>query len=208
MSEAAAGEQARSERLRSLGSAMLHEASGRIGALGPQIRPAWCGARLAGRCRTVLSATGDNLAVHHAVERVAVGEVICLAAPGGHSFGVWGEVITRSAVQRGAAGLVMSCAVRDIDAIEALAFPVFAPGHSIQGTVKRDAGRHGIPIRIGQALIRHGDWIVGDSDGCVVITAQRVDELIAIAEQKVETEQHVMTAISSGASSRTALALP
>lgn len=157
---------------------------------------------------TVLAASGDNLAAHHAIERVQGGEVICLAAPAGSGFGVWGEITTSSALERGAAGLVTSCGVRDIEAIQALGFPIFAAAHAIQGTVKRDPGRHGVPIRIGRALIRPGDWIVGDADGCVVIAREQLESVVVAAESKLEAEDSVLAAIAAGSTSRRALALP
>jgi 4-hydroxy-4-methyl-2-oxoglutarate aldolase len=187
---------------------MLHEASGRHGSLGPEICPAWPGARLAGRCRTVRAAAGDNLAAHYAIERTQPGEVICLAAPAGALFAVWGEITTSSAQQRGAAGLVTSCAVRDVGVIESLGFPVFAAATTIQGTIKHNRGAHDVPIRIGRALILPGDWIVADADGCVVIPADRLADIAETAERKVTIETRVLAEIEVGASSRQALGLP
>jgi 4-hydroxy-4-methyl-2-oxoglutarate aldolase len=162
---------------------------------------------VAGSCRTIRAAAGDNLAIHHALDRLQPNEILCVAAPGAPSFGVWGEITTTYALQQGAAGLVTSCGVRDIAAIEAIGFPVFAAAHAIQGTVKRDSGEHEVPVRIGQALIRQGDWIVCDADGCVVIAAEQVEELALAAESKAHVEAEVMDAIRAGASTRRALAL-
>jgi 4-hydroxy-4-methyl-2-oxoglutarate aldolase len=146
--------------------------------------------------------------VHHALERVEPGEVICYAAPGSPWFGVWGEITTVAAIERGSAGLVTGCGVRDLEAIEAAAFPVFSASRTIQGTVKHDPGRHECPILIGSTVIRQGDWLVGDSDGCVVIPFGRLPDVVARVEAKILAEGRVMTEIRAGVSSRQALALP
>lgn len=190
------------------GSAIVHEALGRRGALGPTIRPLWPGARVSGPCRTVEIAAGDNLGVHHAIEKLEQGEVLCVGTAGSALYGAWGEIATLGALQRGAAGLVTACGVRDIEAIEELGFPVFGPGHSLQGTVKAHPGRQAVPVRIGAALVRTGDWVVCDSDGCVIVRASELETVIAAAASKVEAEQKVMAAIAKGASPRRALGLP
>jgi 4-hydroxy-4-methyl-2-oxoglutarate aldolase len=153
-------------------------------------------------------AAGDNLAVHYALERAEEGEVICVSAPGGGDFGIWGEITTECAIQRGVSALVTSCGVRDVEAIEALGFPVFARSHTIQGTIKRYAGKHEVPVRIGSAIIHHGDWIACDADGCVVIRAAYVEEVVSAAAEKAEVERQASAAIRTGTASREALGLP
>jgi regulator of RNase E activity RraA len=107
-----------------------------------------------------------------------------VSAPGSSDFGIGGEITTECAIQRGVRALVTSCGVRDVEAIAALGFPVFARTHTIQGTVKRYAGKHEVPVRIGSAIIHHGDWIVCDADGCVVIRAAHVEEVASAAAER------------------------
>ncbi len=190
------------------GSAMLHEADGRRGALGPAIRPAWAGARMAGRARTVRIAASDNLAAHLALEAAEPGEVLCVASPASSPFGFWGEVVATYAMARGVVGLLTDQAVRDVRELEQLGFPVFSRGHAIQGTIKRRAGEHQVPVRIGQALVRPGDWVVCDADGGVTIPATRAEAALAAAHRKVDGETTAMAAIRDGRSSRDALGLP
>src|SRR5207249_339357 len=122
----------------------------RRGSLGPSIRPIWRGATVAAPCRTVALPVGDNLAAHIAVESAERGEVIVAAggpAPG--IFGFWGAILTEYAIIQGVLGLVTNQAVRDVDSIEQLKFPVFAPAICVQGTAKRDAGRHQVMLVVG-----------------------------------------------------------
>ncbi len=55
------------------GTATVHEAIGRRGYVGPDIRPIQQGVRLAGSAVTVSSHPGDNLMIHAAVEVCAGG---------------------------------------------------------------------------------------------------------------------------------------
>jgi 4-hydroxy-4-methyl-2-oxoglutarate aldolase len=156
----------------------------------------------------VRASSGDNLAIHCALDRAQPGEIICAAAPGGSAFGIWGEITTRYALEQGVRALVTSCGVRDVTAMQGLGFPAFAAAHAIQGTVKRDAGDHEVPVRLGSALVRHGDWIVCDADGCVVVDGVRASEIAEAAALKSATERKAIAAINAGMSSRAALGLP
>jgi 4-hydroxy-4-methyl-2-oxoglutarate aldolase len=195
--------------LAALGSAMVHEANGRRGALGASFAPLWQGAAAVGPARTAFAPPGDNLAAHVALERCQPGEVLCLASTAaGAAFGGWGEVVTRYALAQGVAALVTAIGVRDIDAIAALGFPVFGPSLTVQGTVKRSTGRQDVPVFIGAAVVRPGDWVVADADGVVVVGPQCLDAVLDRGRAKVRAEAEAFGAIEAGASTRAALGLP
>lgn len=194
-------------RLLEIGSAHAHEAQGKRGAVGPLIRPAWKGARLAGPCRTVQIDPGDNLGVHVALDEAAPGEVLVTTSPSGYAFGIWGELTTTYAIKRGVAGLVTPLGVRDVAAIAAARFPVFAGSHAVLGTVKNSPGRQQVPVRLGHAFVAPGDWIVCDEDCCTVVRASRLAETIEKAARRQATEQDALKAVQAGESTRSALKL-
>lgn len=179
------------------GAATLHEACPAPNALPSGLRPAWHGARLAGRAYPVLVAPGDNLALHWALVEARPGDVLVADAHDA-DFGHWGEVMAVQALARGLAGLVIAGGVRDTDQQRDLGFPVFASSITVRGTAKRWAGVHGDPIVLGGVTIRRDDVIVGDSDGVVCVGADVLDETMRHASARVAREAEIMAALRSG----------
>ena len=183
--------------LSEFGSATVYEAAGGVGALDAEIHAVWKGAACSGPALPVECVTGDNLAIHRAVAACAGGEVLVVAAHG-HLAGYWGEVLTVAAIARGVAGLVIDGGVRDVEALERHAFPVFARGLSIQGTVKHEPGRLGEPMVCGGVLVRPGDVVVADADGVAVVAAERLAEVLEKSRARTEREREIMARLREG----------
>ena len=66
------------DKLAAYGVATVHEAIGRVGYLGPDIRPNQQGTRIAGTALTVVCWPGDNLMIHAAVEQAKPGDIIVI----------------------------------------------------------------------------------------------------------------------------------
>lgn len=185
-------------------AATLYEAVQKVGhrdacAVDPQIRPSWCGARLAGPAFTVQGAGGDNLALHFAVVSAPAGCVLVVDA-GGATFGHWGEVLAVAAQQRQITGLVIDGGVRDTDDLKRLNFPVFSRNDSIRGTRKLFAGMFGVGIDVGGITVHTGDLIVGDADGVVAIPQAHLAEVLDEADRRVTDEHRIVDALRGGSS--------
>jgi 4-hydroxy-4-methyl-2-oxoglutarate aldolase len=180
-----------------LGTTTLHEAQGQRGHLPTDIRPLYRGAKVAGRALPVKVGPGDNLALHQAIVVAKLGDVIVASCGDYLDAGVWGEVMTIAAQQRGIAGLVVDGSVRDIDQIEALGFPVFSRGVCMRGTTKTDPADFG-PITIDGVTIEPGDTVVGDSDGVMVIPSYAFDAVVDGAKERAAKEADMMAKIRSG----------
>ena len=185
------------EELLRLGSATVYEAAGAEGALDPAVVPVWPGARVCGPALPVRCSPGDNLAIHLAREAAEAGVVLVVDA-NRHLAGYCGEVLAVGARARGVLGLVIDGGVRDSDALERLAFPVFARGRSIARTVKHEPGSVGAPVVAGGALVRAGDVVVADADGAVVVRAERLTEVLEASRTRVAKEDQVMARLRAG----------
>jgi 4-hydroxy-4-methyl-2-oxoglutarate aldolase len=124
-----------------------------------------------------------------AVDSIKPGEVVVSAASGSLRSALWGELLSTAARMRGARGAVVEGAVRDVALIRAMDFPCFA-----QSTTPRDsAGRQRLvsydaPIEFGGTRIEPGDFVMVDLDGMVVVPAEKAEEAVRLALEKVESE--------------------
>ena len=185
-----------------LGSATLHEAFERQGDLPAAIRSTGRRIAVCGPALTVTTRPGNNLLIHRAILQAHRGDILVVAmtelTANCHDFGYWGDILTTAAIAKGIAGLVIDGCVRDIEAIEAMGFPVFARGTAIRGTAKISEGEVGGRVHIGAVGISRGDLILGDADGVVALPTELIDEILARAEQRVKKETAIVEKLKHG----------
>lgn len=155
--------------LEAAGTSTVHEAIGRRGFAGPDIRPIQQGVRLAGSAVTVSSHPGDNLMIHAAVEVCSAGDVLVVANTAPSTHGMFGELLASSLIARGVRGLVIDAGVRDTYELRQLGFPVWSRHVSCQGTVKASPGSVNLPVVLGAVAVAPGDVVCADDDGVVVV---------------------------------------
>ncbi len=180
-----------------LGTATLGE-SGAV-PMHSRLRAAWPGARVAGPAYPVSCAVADNLAIHVAVAEAPAGSVLVVDADEVPDRGYWGEVLTTGAEARGIAGLVIDGGVRDVAALTAHGFPVFASMVALRGAGKVAGGQVGHPVTVGDVVVRPGDWVVADADGVVVIPGDTLDAVVEAGTDRVQKEMEIFAALRGGA---------
>src|ERR671926_191732 len=139
------------------GVATVHEALGRVGYLGPELRPAWPGARIGGTAVTVLCWPGDNLMIHVAVEQCRPGDVLVVATNSPSTDGLFGELFATALAHRGVRGVVLGSGVRDVAELHEMGFPAWSRAVSAQGSVKATAGAVHLPVGLGGLVVPPGD---------------------------------------------------
>jgi 4-hydroxy-4-methyl-2-oxoglutarate aldolase len=191
------------ERAKTFGTATLHEAGGKIGALPSAIKPVVPSFAIAGSAVTVHSPPGDNLWLHRGIVAAKPGDVLVVYVDGVYEHGYWGEIMSTAARARKLGGLVIDGCVRDGAILERVGFPVFARGLCIRGTGKDFAARGWInqPLLIGDVTIDGGDLIVGDTDGVVAIPRERVAEVLDKSKAREDKEADVMRKLDAGETS-------
>jgi 4-hydroxy-4-methyl-2-oxoglutarate aldolase len=163
-----------------------------------RIRPVWPGAALAAPAYPVTCTPGDNLAVHVAVTRAPAGSVLVVDVGDVPDRGYWGEVLTTAARSRGLVGLVIDGGVRDVAALERLAFPVFSRTVALPGATKCNRGYVGAAAVVAGVSVEMGDWVVGDVDGVVVVPREKLDQSIAAAQARTAAESEYFAALHRG----------
>jgi 4-hydroxy-4-methyl-2-oxoglutarate aldolase len=176
------------DALAALGSATVHEAMGRIGYVGPGIRPIQYGAAIAGSAITVLTAPGDNLMVHAAIEQSRAGDVIVVVPVTDSAYGFIGELMATQMQVRGVRAYVTSGGVRDTGELRAMGFPVWSTHISSEGTVKDTAGSVNVPVVLGGVVVNPGDVVVADDDGVTVVPRALAAETLEAARARAAKE--------------------
>jgi 4-hydroxy-4-methyl-2-oxoglutarate aldolase len=180
-----------------LGAATLGESGGR--PMRARVHAIWPGARLAAPAFPVRCTPGDNLAVHVGVTAAPPGSVLVVDVGHVPELGYWGEVLTTAAEARRLAGLVIDGCVRDVAALEAHRFPVFATGIALPGATKNRPGAVGAPAPVGGVAVAPGDWVVGDADGVTVIGAATLERVLDAGRARADKESGFFTALRGGA---------
>lgn len=157
-----------------------------------------CRATMVGRALTVRTRVGDNLYIHRALGMIEPGDVVIVDGGGDENRALVGEIMANIAQSRGAAGLVIDGAIRDVATISAGTFPVFARAAIHRGPYKSGPGEINVPVSIGGMVVHPGDIVVGDSDGVVAFAPAIADELLQAVRQQEQKEQEMLDAIASG----------
>ncbi|MFP6764417.1 MAG: RraA family protein [Planctomycetaceae bacterium] len=160
---------------------------------------------LIGRCRTTLWADlfhqdPDPYALElKAVDACLQDDVMICAAGGSVRSGVWGELLSTAAGNRGCVGAIVDGAVRDTRQMREMQFPVYARSRCIYDSLNRQRVTDiDIPVEIDGVTFSPGDLVVADADGIVVVPQDVEDETIRRAWQKVHDENITRDAIKSG----------
>jgi 4-hydroxy-4-methyl-2-oxoglutarate aldolase len=186
------------DKLAEFGVATVHEALGRIGYLGPHLRPIQDGVRVGGTAVTALCWPGDNLMIHAAVEQCREGDLLVVTTTSPCNDGLFGELLATALHHRGVRGLVTTTGVRDVADLRAMGFPVWSAAVSAQGTVKETGGAVNVPIAIGSQIVQAGDAIVADDDGVVCVPRPSVVEGVRAARARADEEAKAREAFESG----------
>ena len=171
------------------------------GALAPQTSDRL----LAGRAKTTLwvdmyHCDPQPYALElRAVDTVGQDEVLVAAAGGSMRSGIWGELLTTAARNRGCVGALIDGAVRDVTAMRRMDFPVYARGRSPYDSKDRQRVVDlDVPVEVQGIAVQPGDIVVADADGFVVIPRQVEGEALQRAWEKVHAENEVRQAIRDG----------
>jgi 3-hexulose-6-phosphate synthase/6-phospho-3-hexuloisomerase len=179
-----------------ISSANLSDAMHRRGVL-PGLRPVGPGLKAVGPALTVRTAPGDYAKPVEAIDRARPGDVIVVDA-GGVPPAVWGEMASRSARNRGIAGVVIDGALRDSGDIRSLEFPAFSRIICPNAGEPRGLGEIAVSITVAGEVVEPGDWILGDDDGVVRIPRNRAAEWANRGMEWYERENRIREEIVQG----------
>jgi len=205
-----------SQRLQRLFTGIVFDMLSDLGraaqVLPPSIRPLDPGKGvLAGPVWTVTGVPTPNISKDDSLLKwteflsaAPAGHVV-LCQPNDSRIAHMGELSAETLKTRGILGYIVDGGCRDVRSVVDMGFPTFCryvTPFDIVGRWRVD--EMGGAIRIGEVIVRTGDYVIADQDGVVIIPGEHAEEVVAAAEKAAQTENHMRDAILAGMSPRDA----
>ena len=152
---------------------------------------------------TVRLYPGDLVDCLDALKVAAAGDVIVVDAAAETETSVWGGLMAGLCQRKGVVGAVVDGAIRDIDEIRDLKFPIFSRAVVPRSTHSPYSGRLepieiNVSIGCGGALVDPGDIILADEIGVVAVPRKEAAEVLRRALLQAEQEEATRQRIKSG----------
>lgn len=164
-----------------------------------------CDRVLVGRCKTTLWADMAHQDPKpyelelQAVDSCQPDDVLICAANGSTRSGIWGELLSTAAKNRGCVGAIVDGMVRDVRQMTKMDFPVWARGTNVLDSLHRQRVIDvDVAIEIDGIPFRPGDLVIADVDGVVVVPHELEADAIQRAWDKVHAENVTRDAIRGG----------
>ena len=154
--------------------------------------------KMIGKAVTVQTFGGDWSKPVQAIDECRPGDVLVISNDKRTDIAPWGELATRSAGNKGVAGIIIDGAVRDWDDIITLDMPVYATAIQPNAGEPKGFGEINAEISCCGQTVRPGDWLIGDQSGVVVIPRERAYEVARRAVEVQKTEVRIREEIRRG----------
>ena len=139
--------------------------------------------------------------IYGPLDAASPGSVWVVAGGTGELYSLFGDIIAMACRRNGMGGAVTDNGCRDIAAIRAMGFPVFA-----RGAVPYGPGDAIRPVSVneeivcGGVLVQPGDLVAADIDGVIVIPGKTIDELDKAVAERAAVEDESRRKIEGGRS--------
>lgn len=167
-------------------------------------------ARAAGRARTQQivslrdrgrgSMVTDRALHFELVDRLQPGDFLVIAVAGHDQLASFGDMLALKAKSMGAAGVAVDGAVRDAAYIERLELPLWCDGIT---PIPQGHGGYSVEsvnetVTCAGVEVAPGDYVVGDSDGVIVVPQAEAGEIAETAERIEADEEQARARVADG----------
>ncbi len=191
-------------------SCLVTDARRRVGAIGGLL-PVLPHHKVTGPALTVNLDIDDLVDCMPVLARAQPGDIIVVACHGTTRTAMWGGLMSTLSMKAGITAGIVDGAIRDVDEIRELGFPVW-----YRGTVPRPSptALHGrtepvqvnVPVIVNGQVIEPGDILVADENGIAVVPVAVAKEVVEGTHRQIEKERLIREKINSGATVRDLLA--
>lgn len=161
------------------------------------IKPIKNNIKVMGRVVTAKTDPEDWGTALKGIDAAQKGDVLFIDAENSYSA-VWGELTSSSSQEKGIAGTIIFGAVRDVEAVRNLNYPVYSCHIVPCAGEPKGEGEINIPLECGGVKVKPGDWIIGDDCGVVVVPAKYFKEVMEAASQIKEKETEIIIRLKDG----------
>lgn len=172
------------------------------------IRPLYDCPRIAGTAVTMRVVPAGSLKTSghmgaDPLDAAEPGDILVIDNGGRLDQNCWGEIVTLAAMQKGAIGVIIDGAARDVDVTKEIGFPVYARGIVPLTARNRNVqGDYNCPVKIGGLQVNPGEIIVADVNGVCVIPIDKAEEVLKICGEMAQREEEIIRKIKAGISFR------
>lgn len=191
-------------------SCLVTDARARSGAIGGLL-PVKPHHKVAGPALTVALSIDDLVDCMPLLSRAKPGDVIVVACHETKRTAMWGGLMSTLSMKAGIAAGIVDGAIRDVDEIRDLDFPVWyrstVPRPSPSAVHDRtEPVQFNVPVVIDGQVIEPGDIVVADENGIAVVPRDGAEQVLEGTRFQVGKEKLIRDKINSGASLQELLA--
>lgn len=148
--------------------------------------------KIAGRAYTVKPPKGVSGIVPDAILAMEAGQILVIAGEGYGQGSYWGDHRSICAKMKGAEGIIIDGAFRDLEGCREAGVPLFATNVTC-GSCKKDRdGELNVPVICGGVEVCPGDFIVADCNGIIVMKEEEIPGVLERAQAKIEAEKYTI----------------
>lgn len=161
------------------------------------LRPLWDCPKIVGRASTVtIAPKTDSVPTVHlltpVVDAITTDDRVLVVSGGIDGISCWGDILANASKTKGIRGTIIDGMSRDIDGSRDIGFPVYGRGVTmISGrnrVVQVDSGKE---LQMRGVTVKQDDYVIADNCGTVFVPAERIEEVLGLAE-RIETRQRGM----------------
>ncbi len=169
------------------------------GFMNPSIKPISEDMKVIGPAYTVRFAGKSSIMLYYALSKAPKGSVLVVDRMGEDRFASTGEMVVRTAMFFGLAGIIVDGPSTDTIPQKKLGLPLFSTGRSAVTTnMETVDGEYNIPVNCGGVVVNPGDIIYGDADGVIVMKPDQLETLLEKGEAADQNEVKMRAAFEKG----------
>jgi len=170
------------------------------------LRPLWDCPKVVGRASTVqLGPKVDSGPTVHLISPVIAAvqgdERVLVVAGGLDGVSCWGDILANAAKAKRVRGTVIDGFSRDIDGSESIHYPVYGRGVTMVSARNRIVQlASGMPVQVAGVTVSQDDYVIADRCGTVFVSADRIEDVLDLAERIGRRQDGMVQAVRSGRS--------